>query len=258
MAPSQDENRPSRRSKSADAFRTISEVSDDVGVPQHVLRFWETKFTQIKPLKRGGGRRYYRPEDIELLNQIRAWLYDDGYTIKGVQKLLKEGGMPVASTGRKPGGDKAHSSKETDAEDADVDASDTAEEDEADSGKVRAATQQPISGNVLRPADQSAHSSAADRVVQVRAQDVRAQDVKESRSAAIQSAAKAAADGGGAVYDRKDRANDDSAATGDASGSAAASDASAGAAGVDRVALDGLIDSLEEIRDQLRGPPPEP
>jgi len=259
MAPSQDENRPSRRSKSADAFRTISEVSDDVGVPQHVLRFWETKFTQIKPLKRGGGRRYYRPEDIELLNQIRAWLYDDGYTIKGVQKLLKEGGLPVASAGRKPGGDKARSVKET--EGADV--LEIAEEDEDDSGKVRAATQQPVSGNVLHPADQSAHSSAADRADQVRAQDVRAQDVRaqdvrESRSAAIQSATKAAADGGGAVYDRDARADDDSAATSDATGNAGASDAAASAAAVDRVALDGLIESLEEIRDQLRGPPPEP
>ena len=87
---------PSRRTKSADAFRTISEVSEDVGVPQHVLRFWETKFSQIKPLKRGGGRRYYRPEDIELLNRIRAWLYDDGYTIKGVQKLLREAGSSAA------------------------------------------------------------------------------------------------------------------------------------------------------------------
>jgi DNA-binding transcriptional MerR regulator len=77
--------------KSADAFRTISEVSEEVGVPQHVLRFWETKFPQIRPLKRGGGRRYYRPEDIDLLQSIRGFLYDDGYTIKGVQKLLGEG-----------------------------------------------------------------------------------------------------------------------------------------------------------------------
>lgn len=78
--------------KSAAAFRTISEVSEELDVPQHVLRFWETKFSQVKPLKRGGGRRYYRPEDIELLRRIRALLYSDGYTIKGVQKLLREGG----------------------------------------------------------------------------------------------------------------------------------------------------------------------
>lgn len=77
--------------KSATAFRTISEVATALDLPQHVLRFWETKFNQIRPLKRGGGRRYYRPEDIELLRQIRGLLYDNGYTIKGVQKLLREG-----------------------------------------------------------------------------------------------------------------------------------------------------------------------
>ena len=78
--------------KSADAFRTISEVAEDLDLPQHVLRFWETRFTQIKPMKRGGGRRYYRPEDVELLKGIRHLLYDQGYTIKGVQKLLKQNG----------------------------------------------------------------------------------------------------------------------------------------------------------------------
>ena len=80
-----------RGGKSPGAFRTISEVSNDLEVPPHVLRFWETKFPQIKPLKRGGGRRYYRPEDVSLLRQIRQLLYNDGYTIKGVQRLLKEG-----------------------------------------------------------------------------------------------------------------------------------------------------------------------
>lgn len=77
--------------KSAAAFRTISEVAEHLEVPQHVLRFWETKFNQVRPLKRGGGRRYYRPEDVDLLRIIRGLLYDDGYTIKGVQKLLREG-----------------------------------------------------------------------------------------------------------------------------------------------------------------------
>ena len=81
-----------RGAKSATAFRTISEVATDLSVPSHVLRFWETKFSQVRPLKRGGGRRYYRPEDIALLRNIRSLLYDDGYTIKGVQKLLREGG----------------------------------------------------------------------------------------------------------------------------------------------------------------------
>ena len=78
--------------KSAAAFRTISEVSKVLDVPQHVLRFWETKFPQVKPLKRGGGRRYYRPEDVDLLRRIRDLLYSEGYTIKGVQRLLREGG----------------------------------------------------------------------------------------------------------------------------------------------------------------------
>jgi len=78
--------------KSAAAFRTISEVAEDLDVPQHVLRFWETKFSQVRPLKRGGGRRYYRPEDVELLRHIRDLLYTEGYTIKGVQRLLREGG----------------------------------------------------------------------------------------------------------------------------------------------------------------------
>lgn len=75
--------------KSPSAFRTISEVAQELSVPQHVLRFWESKFTQVKPLKRGGGRRYYRPEDIVLLKRIHTLLYGEGYTIKGVQKLLK-------------------------------------------------------------------------------------------------------------------------------------------------------------------------
>lgn len=85
--------------KSAQAFRTISEVSDDLQVPQHVLRFWETKFPQVQPMKRGGGRRYYRPEDIELLRAIRDRLYSDGYTIKGVQKLLREGQLTPPTSG---------------------------------------------------------------------------------------------------------------------------------------------------------------
>jgi len=79
-----------RYEKSPLAYRTISEVATDLEVPQHVLRFWETKFPQIRPLKRGGGRRYYRPEDVELLRRVRAFLYDEGYTIKGVQRLLRE------------------------------------------------------------------------------------------------------------------------------------------------------------------------
>ncbi len=76
--------------KSPDAFRTIGEVSEELAVPQHVLRFWETKFPQVRPLKRGGGRRYYRPEDVALLRHIRHLLHAEGYTVRGVQKLLRE------------------------------------------------------------------------------------------------------------------------------------------------------------------------
>ncbi|MEQ9640872.1 MAG: MerR family transcriptional regulator [Alphaproteobacteria bacterium] len=91
-----------RAPKSPEAFRTISEVADDLDVPQHVLRFWESKFTQVRPLKRGGGRRYYRPEDVDLLRGIRHLLYVDGFTIKGVQKLLKENGAKsVVEAGRR-------------------------------------------------------------------------------------------------------------------------------------------------------------
>jgi len=82
--------------KDADAFRTISEVALELELPQHVLRFWETRFSQIKPLKRSGGRRYYRPRDIELLRAIKYFLYGEGYTIKGVQRLLKEQGAGAA------------------------------------------------------------------------------------------------------------------------------------------------------------------
>jgi len=91
----------SRIEKAPDAFRTISEVSEALDVPQHVLRFWEAKFTQIKPLKRAGGRRYYRPDDIDLLKGIRALLYGEGFTIKGVQKVLREqGARHVTEIGR--------------------------------------------------------------------------------------------------------------------------------------------------------------
>jgi DNA-binding transcriptional MerR regulator len=88
--------RDGRPRKAVGAFRTISEVADELHIPQHVLRFWETKFPQVKPLKRGGGRRYYRPDDIGLLRRISDLLYIQGYTIKGVQRLLREGGGRLA------------------------------------------------------------------------------------------------------------------------------------------------------------------
>ncbi|KQP51686.1 MerR family transcriptional regulator [Methylobacterium sp. Leaf108] len=87
--------------KSAGAFRTISEVADELDVPQHVLRFWETRFTQIKPVKRAGGRRYYRPEDVDLIKGVKRLLHGQGYTIRGAQRILKEGGVRfVQSIGR--------------------------------------------------------------------------------------------------------------------------------------------------------------
>ncbi|HXC57371.1 MAG TPA: MerR family transcriptional regulator [Rhizomicrobium sp.] len=89
------------RTKSPEAFRTISEVASELDVPQHVLRFWEGRFAQIKPVKRAGGRRYYRPEDVDLLRGIRALLYSEGFTIKGVQKILRDRGQRhVAELGR--------------------------------------------------------------------------------------------------------------------------------------------------------------
>jgi DNA-binding transcriptional MerR regulator len=92
---------PKATEKSAEAFRTISEVATELDLPQHVLRFWESRFNQIKPVKRAGGRRFYRPDDIDLLKGIRALLYSDGFTIKGVQKVLKDRGLRhVAQLGR--------------------------------------------------------------------------------------------------------------------------------------------------------------
>ncbi len=84
--------------KAADAFRTISEVADDLEVPKHVLRFWENRFPQVKPMKRGGGRRYYRPADLDLLRGIRHLLHNEGFTIKGVQKILREQGLETVKT----------------------------------------------------------------------------------------------------------------------------------------------------------------
>lgn len=99
MADAQSSTAHRRNGKSAAAFRTISEVADDLEVPPHVLRFWETKFNQVRPLKRGGGRRYYRPEDVALLQRIRELLYREGYTIKGVQKLLRDGAVRMPTAG---------------------------------------------------------------------------------------------------------------------------------------------------------------
>ena len=209
---------PSRRRKSADAFRTISEVSEEVGVPQHVLRFWETKFSQIKPLKRGGGRRYYRPEDIELLNRIRAWLYDDGYTIKGVQKLLREGGAAAVSA---PGRAAAAADR------APAGAGSRASAAPAGPEKIRVLPVPPV----LRPQD-----NARDDAV----------PAGETRATA----------GRASAIDEDGYGRNEAGAAGAVAG--ASEPASADRIAVARASLEGLVESLEEIRDKLRGPPPEP
>jgi DNA-binding transcriptional MerR regulator len=89
--------------KAPDAFRTISEVAEEINVPQHVLRFWESRFVQIRPLKRGGGRRYYRPDDVDLLRGVRHLLYGEGYTIRGVQRILREEGLAFVQGVWRPG-----------------------------------------------------------------------------------------------------------------------------------------------------------
>ncbi|MGQ0676476.1 MAG: MerR family transcriptional regulator [Rhodospirillales bacterium] len=139
---------PGRRpGKSAAAFRTISEVADELDVPQHVLRFWETKFPQIKPLKRGGGRRDYRPEDVDLLGRIRVLLYQEGYTIRGVQRLLREGGLKVAA---RP-----------------MDEADEAAPVELPSA-ARAAAPAPAAGKELNPRTRAALEEVLDELVQAR------------------------------------------------------------------------------------------
>jgi len=127
--------------KAPDAFRTISEVADDLDIPQHVLRFWETRFSQIKPMKRSGGRRYYRPDDVDLLRGIRRLLYGEGYTIRGVQRILKEHGIKSVqglidgstSTPSFAATDEApHEHSEHDEDAADVDAADDEDDIEED------------------------------------------------------------------------------------------------------------------------------
>jgi len=109
--------------KAPDAFRTISEVAEEINIPQHVLRFWESRFTQIRPLKRGGGRRYYRPDDVDLLRGVRHLLYGEGYTIRGVQRILREEGLAFVQGVWRPGAEPPPPESEpTDAADAPADA----------------------------------------------------------------------------------------------------------------------------------------
>jgi len=119
--------------KAPDAFRTISEVADDLKVPQHVLRFWESRFSQIKPMKRAGGRRYYRPDDVDLLRGIHHLLYGEGYTIRGVQRLLRDQGLKFVQSVWQPGAEQpSHGPVDGEADEAipDGDADDAAETDE--------------------------------------------------------------------------------------------------------------------------------
>jgi DNA-binding transcriptional MerR regulator len=120
--------------KAADAFRTISEVASDLDVPQHVLRFWESRFTQIRPMKRAGGRRYYRADDVDLLRGIRHLLYGEGYTIRGVQRLLKEHGVKAVQNAWQAGA--AQPMRRPD-EDDDATASDAATIPSAEAGRGR-------------------------------------------------------------------------------------------------------------------------
>jgi DNA-binding transcriptional MerR regulator len=162
--------------KAPDAFRTISEVAEDLDVPQHVLRFWESRFSQIRPMKRGGGRRYYRPDDVDLLRGIRHLLYGQGYTIRGVQRILREQGprfvqavwqdgapQPPVGRGEGAAGERgmfglwpAMGVKEDlDAEDADVDAEEAEDQEEGDAPHVRLAVAPPPAPAGLPPEDVS-------------------------------------------------------------------------------------------------------
>ena len=116
--------------KAPDAFRTISEVADELDLPQHVLRFWESRFTEIKPMKRGGGRRFYRPDDIDLLRGIRHLLYGEGYTIRGVQRILREQGIDFVQSIWQEG------AAAVPADDEDVEADETIETEEDDNEEV--------------------------------------------------------------------------------------------------------------------------
>ena len=156
--------------KAPDAFRTISEVADDLDIPQHVLRFWETRFAQIKPMKRSGGRRYYRPDDVDLLRGIRRLLYSEGYTIRGVQRILKEHGIKSvqglidasAAAPSFPPMDKAATPEHADEGDdePDIDAGDEEEEDDVAEPPV-AARRSPEMASPLPRVDLTPRPQAA-------------------------------------------------------------------------------------------------
>ena len=124
--------------KAPDAFRTISEVADEIDVPQHVLRFWESRFPQIRPMKRGGGRRYYRPDDVDLLRGIRHLLYGEGYTIRGVQRILREQGVTLVQTVWR----------------VDAEPSEALAEDEADEAAAAQSAEQRLEPNLFAVGDE--------------------------------------------------------------------------------------------------------
>ena len=130
--------------KAPDAFRTISEVADEIDVPQHVLRFWESRFTQIRPMKRGGGRRFYRPEDVDLLRGVRHLLYGEGYTIRGVQRLLREQGQRFVQNVWQPGAPQP--SHHPTAEDAADDGDEEIEREESDRADAPRMSAPPAAG----------------------------------------------------------------------------------------------------------------
>jgi DNA-binding transcriptional MerR regulator len=150
--------------KSPDAFRTISEAAKDLDLPQHVLRFWETRFPQIKPLKRGGGRRYYRPDDVELLRVIKQLLYGEGYTIKGVQKLIKDQGARAVASSKQADAparvaDAEEGSRPTDGEPPLVAAP-------PDDAAARGAGARPTSNRAVSPGDVQALKAALADIVE--------------------------------------------------------------------------------------------
>ncbi len=168
--------------KAPDAFRTISEVADDLDIPQHVLRFWETRFTQIKPMKRSGGRRYYRPDDVDLLRGIRRLLYGEGYTIRGVQRILKEQGIkavqgfsdaPPPARSHVATGDDQHDVLEAEYDEApeiDLDEGEESELDDAVIDARREPTLQPPQSRVepmLRAEPERATRPSADSMAAV-------------------------------------------------------------------------------------------
>jgi DNA-binding transcriptional MerR regulator len=118
--------------KAPEAFRTISEVADEIDVPQHVLRFWESRFSQIRPMKRGGGRRFYRPDDVDLLRGVRHLLYGEGYTIRGVQRILREEGPTFVQNVWRAGAAPPPPESEEDRENDDIAAASAAERPEPD------------------------------------------------------------------------------------------------------------------------------